>query len=39
MAQQASDRLSKDWLDLAERWMKLARQAEAKAFQTSRTMI
>ena len=29
MAQQASDRFSKDWLDLAERWTKLARQAEA----------
>jgi hypothetical protein len=38
MAQQASERFSQDWLDLAERWMKLARQAEAGTFPTSRTM-
>jgi hypothetical protein len=37
MAQNASDRFSRDWLDLAEKWIKLARQAEAGTFPTSRT--
>ena len=37
MAQQASERFSQDWLDLAEKWMKLARHAEAGTFPTSRT--
>jgi hypothetical protein len=36
MAEQASERFSQDWLDLAERWMKLARHAEAGTFPTSR---
>jgi hypothetical protein len=29
MAQQASDRFSRDWLDIAGRWIRLAREAEA----------
>jgi hypothetical protein len=37
MAQQASEPFSQDWLDLAEKWTKLARQAEAGALPT-RTM-
>jgi hypothetical protein len=37
MAQQASDRFSKDWLDLAERWTKLARQAETAVFPTDQS--
>jgi hypothetical protein len=37
-AQQASERFSQDWLDLAERWTKLARHAEAGTFPTARTM-
>jgi hypothetical protein len=37
-AQQASERFSQDWLDLAEKWTKLARHAEAGAFPTARTM-
>jgi len=35
--QQASDRFSKDWLNLAEKWTKLARQAEAAAFHTDQS--
>jgi hypothetical protein len=38
MAQQASERFSQDWLDLAEKWTKLARHAEAGTFPTTRTM-
>jgi hypothetical protein len=38
MAQQASERFSQDWLDLAEKWTKLARHAEAGTFPTARTM-
>ena len=38
MAQQASERLSQDWLDLAEKWIKLARHAEAGTFPTAGTM-
>jgi hypothetical protein len=38
MAQQASDRFAYDWPDLAEKWIKLARQGEAGSFPTSRTM-
>ena len=37
MAEQASARFSKDWLDLAGRWTKLARQAEAAAFHTDQS--
>jgi hypothetical protein len=37
-AQQASERFSQDWLDLAEKWTKLARHAEAGTFPTARTM-
>ena len=29
MAQQASDRFSGDWLDIAAKWIRLAREAEA----------
>jgi hypothetical protein len=38
MAQQASERFSQDWLDLAEKWTKLARHAEAGTFPTAHTM-
>src|SRR4029077_11346235 len=38
MAQQASERFSQDWLDLAEKWIKLARHAEAGRFPTAGTM-
>jgi hypothetical protein len=38
MAQQASERFSQDWLDLAEKWIKLARHAEAGTFPTAGTM-
>lgn len=38
MAQQASARFSQDWLDLAEKWIKLARHAEAGTLPTARTM-
>jgi hypothetical protein len=34
-AQQASDSFSQDWLDLAEKWNKLAGHAEAGTFPTA----
>jgi hypothetical protein len=37
-AQQASERFLQDWLDLAEKWIKLARHVEAGTFPTARTM-
>ena len=37
-ARQASERFSQDWLDLAEKWARLARHAEAGTFPTARTI-
>jgi hypothetical protein len=37
MAQRAPEPFSRDWLDLAEKWAKLARQAEAGTLLTRTT--